>query len=703
MISYDILQELENNCFELLNSTTGMISGKNERSMGQAHENILGALRKIIISNEMMEKGIICISGLQGAGKSTLIKNFYGMSEDYFNIALGVGEKIPVFICESGECDFPEMYAVCLNKDEKGSYVRECVQMDKEAFRKASVGNSVGQNTMYLELRVPYKHLNNESYAFMLLPGFEKKNDYWKSLIDFSVKCSDASIFVFNESSFSKYDNQVLLDKIHDKFGDSLIYAISHSDQSDDDNASVKMTCVEVMKIAKEEEDRVVCVGDYDDMAQNEKWILELKKAIDKYCNSIETARKNCTEYIYEIIEDEIRPELLEIKDALGTDTGDLIQTHLEMSSYLKAYDQVIKDRRKKLEKTLDSALDKSFIASRERLEKIFSDSEYASQLGVKDNRIIRRTIFGENVDDIKRARKRIDVALKRDDGVYDFQYAFFEAITQTSLESCESNEGRNILLEDKNKELSVFDDKCDFMLTEESLKKRENIIYDVAVLLSKTNDNMHQLRHDNPANTMKVIAELASAHFGLTALQKSTDLNKNLIIPDSISCKLELNYKEISDKIGSVDKVILGTLGITGIDVLSDGVLDAIPAIAKGLGVSVPTVATVAGIIAAGAAGIAIVQDINRLKRTELIAAQNTIISIQSQIKAKYLADYDEAMQAIRDRIEDNLISINGENKKMFKKTNAMIAINKIDNNLDCICREVTRKAYDIGSVFKG
>ena len=84
-------------------------------------------------------------------------------------------------------------------------------------------------NIMYLELRVPYKHLNNESYAFMLLPGFEKKNDYWRSLIDFSVKCSDTSIFVFNESSFSKYDNQVLLDKIHERFGESLIYAISQS------------------------------------------------------------------------------------------------------------------------------------------------------------------------------------------------------------------------------------------------------------------------------------------------------------------------------------------------------------------------------------------------------------------------------------------------------------------------------------------
>lgn len=237
MISYDILQNLENNCFELLNATTGMISGSNEKSMGKSHQNIVRALRKIVIANEMMGKGIICISGLQGAGKSTLMKNFYGLSDEYFNIKTGVGEKIPVFICENGECKGPEMYAMTLEKQDAGTYIRKNVKMNAEDFRNASSGEETNLNIMYLELRVPYKHLNNESYAFMLLPGFEKKNDYWRSLIDFSVKCSDTSIFVFNESSFSKYDNQVLLDKIHERFGESLIYAISQSDLSEDNNA----------------------------------------------------------------------------------------------------------------------------------------------------------------------------------------------------------------------------------------------------------------------------------------------------------------------------------------------------------------------------------------------------------------------------------------------------------------------------------
>ena len=149
MISYDILQNLENNCFELLNATTGMISGSNEKSMGKSHQNIVRALRKIVIANEMMGKGIICISGLQGAGKSTLMKNFYGLSDEYFNIKTGVGEKIPVFICENGECKGPEMYAMTLEKQDAGTYIRKNVKMNAEDFRNASSGEETNLNIMY--------------------------------------------------------------------------------------------------------------------------------------------------------------------------------------------------------------------------------------------------------------------------------------------------------------------------------------------------------------------------------------------------------------------------------------------------------------------------------------------------------------------------------------------------------------------------
>lgn len=701
MITYDLLQNLENNCFDLLHSTSGMISGNNDRSISGAHKKILGAVRKIIIANEMTGRGIICISGLQGTGKTTLIKNFYGLNEEYFNISLGRGETIPIFICEKKELMHPEPYAVTLEKDEEGKYVRKRVKMSAEEFCSASSCEKTDSQIMYLELWVPYTHLKNESYAFMLLPGFEKNGDrvYWNSLIDFSVKCSDTSIFVFDESSFSKYDNQVLLDKIKKIFGESLIYAISKSDLSDDNNAGVKETCIEVMKIVQGEEDRVVCVGEYEDSDSNNKWISELKRAIEKYCNSIETARKNCSQYIYEIIEDDIQPELSKIKDGLGSDTGDAIQIHLENSSYLKAFDDIVKDRRKKLDKQIDTALSSSFEKSRDRLERLFSDKNYAEERGVKDKRLVWRTVFGENIEDVKLARKRVEAALKREDGTYDFQYALFDAISQTTI-SFGENPASRAMLTDK-KEISVFDDEPD-TISEESKRKQREILQDAATLLA-INKAGNQLVHSDPAETMKIMAELSVQYFGLSTMSESCRLNSQLQMPEAVIEKIQISRAGLKKEIGSAEKMLWGALGITGIDILDDGVINTIPKLIESFGPTfAPVVGTAAAVLAAGTAGIAVMRDINRIRRKELDSAINAILSMHSQIKLNYLSAYDDAMEMVRGRIEDNLISLSGINKKMLKKTNAMIAMSKIEDDLDTISKEVTRNIYDVGKAFK-
>lgn len=116
-------------------------------------------------------------------------------------------------------------------------------------------------------------HTYNDGISFMLLPGFEKKNDYWNNLIEFSVNSSDAAVFVFNETSFSNTENDRHISKIEKIFGSNIVYAISGSDGSTDDNAEVKNTCIETLKIPLAESDRVVCVGSYSNEEKNNAWI----------------------------------------------------------------------------------------------------------------------------------------------------------------------------------------------------------------------------------------------------------------------------------------------------------------------------------------------------------------------------------------------------------------------------------------------
>lgn len=135
----------------------------------------------------------------------------------------------------------------------------------------------------------------------------------------------------------------------------------------------------------------------------------------------------------------------------------------------------------------------------------------------------------------------------------------------------------------------------------------------------------------------------------------------------------------------------------------MSDGVVNAIPVIAEALNVATPIVGTAVGVIFAAVTTGAVMRDVNRLKKAEYVAALETINSIQDKIKIEYLERYDEAMQAIRERIEENLIAMKGINRKVYKQTNATIALNKIEKNLDYIAKEVNKNEYELGAVFRG
>ena len=110
----------------------------------------------------------------------------------------------------------------------------------------------------------------------VLLPGFERKRSKWQELIDFSVKCADTAVFVFDGSGFSMRENKVRIEKAAERFGSNLIYAISHSDSSEDNNEEIKKTTMETLSIHTDQSDRVVCVGDYGNKEQDEKWINAL-------------------------------------------------------------------------------------------------------------------------------------------------------------------------------------------------------------------------------------------------------------------------------------------------------------------------------------------------------------------------------------------------------------------------------------------
>ncbi len=701
------LQELEKNCMSLLNSTFGLISDSID--IKKSTDNIANAIRKIVLASELAEKQVICVSGLQGAGKTTMMKNFYGISDGVLDESTGRGERIPVFFCEKKECTEVKLCAVCLLK-EGNAYRKDRIEINKEDFINAGKGGKLGDDVhvMYLEVQNPYKHFENESSTFMLLPGFEKKIDYWQELIDLSVQSSVYSIFVCDDTRLASYDNEELRKKITDKFGESVIYAISRSDLSGDENKEAKETLLERMKIAQGESDRVICVGAYNDSEKNEKWIEELKNSINKYCSSTETAIRNNAKYMGDVINSEIMPEISKMRSYIDVVEGDCLAVQLKDSKYLQAFDKIVKKRKALLASKLEAELNSSTKRSIERLEKIFKDEEEAKKRGVYDSALnkIRRTIFGENIDDIELARNRVDEALKDENNIYDFQRAFVKAAVMIEEDEKPVKNCKEILLGESDSETSIdIFGGADIPASanQEQQERINHIMHDVTYLLTKKNTSIQEREHKEVEETLRVIAELGTQYFAKGALRQ-VDGDNPYLLKTTIKAdlgKLEISYEDIKSKIGSTEKVIWGTLGLTSIDLAKDGVLNAVPLLAEALSIPVAVAGGAAAAIIGGTVGVAVVQDINRLQRTEYSSAVNAIRSIKSQVKAKYLDAYDTAMDQIKSRIEDNLIKESGVNKKIFRKTNALIALNKIEDVLDDINREVNNNAYDIGNAF--
>ena len=430
MLNLSIIQGITEHCIRLLSYTENLRRDELTKEAHEYAEQLFPSLRKLLIASMMHTKQLICVSGLQGAGKTTLMKNFYGISDELMNISLGRGERVPVLITE-GNVTSPHITAITIRKDENDNFNEmEVSLLHEDEIISATKGED--PTIMYLEITVPYKHTHNSGVSFMLLPGFEKKNEYWNNLIEFSVNSSDAAVFVFNETSFSNADNEDYLNRIEKKFGDNVVYVITGSDNSLDDNAQVKNTCIDVLKV--KQPDRVVCVGQYNDNTKNDEWIAAFKSAIDKYAIYETQARHKNDSYIYEELK-RLTDTLYKILGVLNN--GDTFEEYdYHNHSLLKAFDQAVLKKRKELAHYIDGQFAEAKDLSIKSVEKQLVAKPWYKNL--------RRTFFGPNVRDHIETREIIESSLK-DEAISLPELYLGKAIKQ-SIQAIDSSTSPNAL-----------------------------------------------------------------------------------------------------------------------------------------------------------------------------------------------------------------------------------------------------------------
>ena len=659
---------------------------RNDNNMEKAYKStqeIYKSIRKLTIASMLYNKKIICVSGLQGAGKTTLIKNFYNISDEYLNSTIGRGERIPIIITEKKDIKTPVMSSMKIIRTPNGDCTCKSEELPKEECLNAASGPD--SETMYLELFVPYKHINSESISFMLLPGFEKKNDYWNTLIEFSINSSDAAVFVFNETSFSNADNEGYLTRIKNKFGDNLVYAISGSDGSSDGNAEVKNTCLEVLKIPENQSDRVVCVGAYNDDFKNQEWIKNLKTALDKYVLNEGQYYNRNIQYVYN--------ELLNIQDNLYAILNEIdMNSKTELQEYennalLKAFDKAYAKKKKFLTAKLNDQFDNAKSKSFQKIE-VLSKNNNSILNGIK------RAVFGNNVDEqFVKPRKLIEASLKNNDGSY-LANEYLHSAIKDSLEilttertdlgrliETEKTEGKKQLCEDSSKTKAVVADVC-------------NLLADKSTALTKST-----IQCENPRKLLSAVVEMATYQYGLTICSNLEKTIPNLTpyVPQEVN----LNGNTIIEGGESSKNFTLGLVGLMGIDMVSDGSLNMITQLATAIGVSTGLASALsAGIIGIGAIA-SITKDLNKMQRADITSAKLTINSIYDGINKKILDEYDNCMEKVKDRIETNLFELGSNSKIILNEYNAKIEVNNALELISNIKNKFEDKTYAFNSMF--
>ena len=708
MISPYEVNELTKYCLKILTYTDEL---RDDTALKQAYEKakeLENSIRKLKIASLMENKTLICVAGMQGAGKTTLMKNFYGLKGDALSIELGRGERIPVLITET-DVTAPVMNAIRVQKNEAGEYVAVECRMEAKEFAHASKGED--NSILYLEMFVPYRHTYNSAVSFMLLPGFEKNNDYWRELINFAVNSSDAAVFAFDEARFSQGDNFEQLKKLTERFGNNIIYAITQSDASKDDNEEVRQSCIKALEIPQANADRVVCTGQYDDEKKNEAWIEKLKNAIERYASTTDQSARDNVRYLYDEVE-HIKNVLYSIKEVLKSDDSAAVADYKD-NTILNYFDLALAKKREEYEEVLEQEFAKGAGESKRQMENILNS------YGEKKRSLISMIFTrGNSINDIQAARENVMRSLQAWDGASDQPKYLPDqcmlralATTMKALDTPQSKTDLQRLLESENKggkkalkagsekNLQLTNDVCalvsqqppkDYEFQPQSARKLMNALMDIAVyyygvmssddLAMVCSTEGKQVEGYTPSESkleMEHIQKGAQEAWKLFVDLGTTAAGVKDMADDSKRTGMDKLFRRpVKMESSSMRKFAVGLSGMAGMDLLGDATINMIPQIAASFGVSNPVVGIPAMALIVSGGAVAALRDLSGVQCENLKRANRAIDSIYTALKEEELKRFDKQMERLRDTIQNNLEERNGDVKKPMKAYNAKVQV---------------------------
>lgn len=365
---------------------------KSSREEKEKHIKILKeSYNKMFLYQLYKDKNLIAITGLQGAGKTSLTRDYFDIPKDILPENNSRGEKLPVFITVSDVKEIEAFKYIKVIENDKVSIRQE--KIDSENLKEMSM-NPDENKDLWLQLVLPIEEnkFNDPNTYIVLLPGFERENnDFSQKLLEFIINISKSSIVVIDKNETARKSSTLNLKRIENKFSNlKPIITLTHGDENPEENEEIRKDIIKRLNVTDDK--RVIVTGPKGMFS--DEWQKDLTSLLTKYSGAQENENEkrqssmqdllieiySSLEAINYLLEDEAR--ILDIKD----------YTH-ELSNsgniFKNEYEQYLKELEKEL-------LNKMEIVKNNKTEAIIDFIENNNSF-LKN---IKSKIFGRNLKD---------------------------------------------------------------------------------------------------------------------------------------------------------------------------------------------------------------------------------------------------------------------------------------------------------------
>lgn len=226
------------------------------------------------------DKTIISITGLQGVGKTKIVRDLYNLDDTLLPSDGGRGEALPVLFTETDGIKSLSYHVRRAFRAENGLYKLRDIEIDLSNFN--AISRDPDKDDLWLEILLPRTHFNTD-ISLALLPGFEKdRKQLSQKYLETFLTLSTSVLLVFNHKNLAREDQQILIEKVASDYKDNApVFALSFAEELDlEQKDNLKNDLCQKFNIPVEETDRIVFTGISDELKNFPKDILD---AVHKY------------------------------------------------------------------------------------------------------------------------------------------------------------------------------------------------------------------------------------------------------------------------------------------------------------------------------------------------------------------------------------------------------------------------------------